>query len=106
MKQNYLHDQRGVAMVVELLLVAVVLSLVGVAVYQSSTHKNPTASKVAAPAAASTAVGLAASAATIGESESASDASIGAAADASADQLKDTDVDVTNLGGSTSASSY
>ncbi|GAC1370298.1 MAG: hypothetical protein NVSMB39_3040 [Candidatus Saccharimonadales bacterium] len=104
MKQNYLHDQRGIAMVVELMLVAVVLSLVGVAVYQSNSHK-PTASKVAAPAAVS-ATGLATSAASIGLSESAADASISASADSSADQLKDSDVDVTNLGGSTSANSF
>lgn len=104
MKRNYLQDQRGVAMVVELLLVAVVLSFVGLAVYQSSKHQ--TASKAPAQSADTSAVGLAASAAAIGQSEQTSDANVSASADATADQLKDTDVDMSNLGGSTSASSF
>ena len=105
MKQNHLQDQRGVAMVVELLLVAVVLSFVGLAVYQST--QNHTASK-AQPVQSvdNSTVGLAASAAAIGQSEEASDANVAASADATADQLKDTDVDMSNLGGSTSASSF
>jgi hypothetical protein len=104
MKRNILRDERGMAMVVELVLVAVVLSLVGVAVYQSSQHNAPTASQSAAPAANASA--LADSAASISQSEAAADASIAASAESSADQIKEADVDVTNLGGSTGANSF
>ena len=107
MKHNYLHDQRGVAMVLELVLVAAVLGLVGLAVYQSSHHSSPTAAVSNTPAAApGSAIGLANSAATITENESSSDAALSATADASASQVTDTDVDATNLGGSTSANSF
>ena len=106
MKQNYLHDQRGVAMLLELVLVAAVLGLVGVALYQSSHRTNPTASVATSQAAPNSAVGLASSAAAITESSSASDAALSATADASADQVTESDVDVSNLGGSTGANSF
>jgi Tfp pilus assembly protein PilX len=105
MKRNYLHDQRGLAMVVELLLVAVVLSFVGMAVYQSTKHSAPAAAKTDTKT-ADAKVGLAASAAAIGESEQASDDKVNATSDTSADQINDSDVDISNLGGSTSGESF
>lgn len=105
MNQHYLQDQRGVAMLLELVLVAAVLGLVGVAVYQSSQRNSPTASVTSKPA-ANSAVGLANSAATIGQTESDKDSVLSASAEASADQLTEADMDVTNLGGSSSANSY
>lgn len=89
-------------MVVELLLVAVVLSFVGLAVFQSSRHSQ-TASVAQAD---KSAVGIAAAAAAAGQSEQTADAAAMTSTDASADQVGDTDVDISNLGGSTSANSY
>ncbi len=106
MKQNYLNDQRGVAMLLELVLVAAVLGLVGVAVYQSNHSSNPTASVAGQPAAAKSAVGLANSAAAISETSSAGDAALSATADASANQVTESDIDASNLGGSSSANSF
>ena len=106
MHQQYLHDQRGVAMLLELVLVAAVLGLVGLAVYQSNHKPNPTASVTTQPTIANKAAGVADAAAAITETSAATDASLSASADASASQVTDSDVDVSNLGGSTSASSY
>lgn len=106
MKQNYLNDQRGVAMLLELILVAAVLGLVGVAIYQVNQHAATTASVVSSPKAVPAAVGLADSAAAISETSANTDASLSASAETAASQVTDTDVDVTNLGGSASASSY
>ena len=92
-------------MLLELVLVAAVLGLVGVAVYQSNHHSNSTASLSNQPAANST-VGLANSAAAISENSSSADAVLSATAEASADQVSESDVDVSNLGGSSSANSY
>jgi cytoskeletal protein RodZ len=103
MKQNYLHEQRGVAMLLELVLVAAVLALVGVAVYQSSQHQ--TASTTSTPP-VNKSVSLANNAAAIGETESATDASLSASAEASIVTATDADVDVTNLGGSSGADSF
>lgn len=105
MKQNYLHDQRGVAMLLELVLVAAVLGLVGVAVYQSNHRNSPTASISGQPAAGS-AVGLATSAAAISENGSTADSVLSATAESSADQVTESDVDVSNLGGSTGENSF
>ena len=107
MNQNYLRDQRGVAMVLELVLVAVVLGLVGVAVYQVNHRATtPTASVSGKAPAVNSAEGLANSAAAITESSAADDASLSASAESSAGDVTDTDVDITNLGGSTSENSY
>ena len=105
MKQNYLHDQRGVAMLLELVLVAAVLALAGVAVYQANHRNSPTASVSGQPAPGS-AVGLANSAATISENGSTADSVLSATAESSADQVTESDVDVSNLGGSTGANSF
>lgn len=105
MKQNYLHDQRGVAMLLELVLVAAVLGLVGVAVYQSS-HHGTTASITSKPTAVTSAASLADSAAVITETNANSDATLSASAESSAAAVSDADIDATNLGGSSSANSY
>jgi Tfp pilus assembly protein PilX len=99
MQTNYLRDQRGIAMVFELVLVVAVLALVGLAVYQGS-HRTPAASLQNPPAAPSSAQGLAASAAATVEQESAADTNISAGAEASVSELSATDDDVTNLGDS------
>lgn len=106
MNQNYLHDQRGVAMLLELVLVAAVLGLVGVAIYQSSHHGAPAASLPSKAATVTTTAGLADSAAAIIETNATTDATLSASAESSAAAVNDADVDVTNLGGSTSANSY
>jgi uncharacterized protein HemX len=103
MQNNYLKDQRGVAMLLELVLIAAVLGLVGMALYQSSQNastKTSVAQQQQQPAAANSTVGLANSAAAIIETESAADMELSDSAEASAGQLLEADADVTNLGGS------
>ena len=112
MKQSYIRDQRGVAMLVELVLIVAVLSLGGLAVYQSShrpktvslastsTVNTPETSVGATPA---TTVGLADSAAAISEQASATDVTLSASAENSTSQLEQTDSDVSNLQGSSNA---
>ncbi|MDB5178707.1 MAG: hypothetical protein JWN01_650 [Patescibacteria group bacterium] len=90
-------------MLLELVLVAVVLSLVGVAVYQAN-NKTPNSSVVSRPAAPNSAAGIAASAAATTEKESTTDVSLSAAAETSADELSASDADVSNLGGTADAS--
>lgn len=102
MSKNYIRDERGVAMLLELVLVAGVLALVGVAVYQATHHNTPTAS-VETKKATNAKVDIANAAAAIGDQEANADASISANADAAASQLNEAEVDVTNLGGSSSA---
>jgi hypothetical protein len=99
MKQNYLHDQRGVAMLLELVLVAAVLGLVGVAVYQSNHRLAPAASVASQPTTAASAAGLASAAAAIAVQDSAADAALSASADATAGEVTSADDDVANLGG-------
>ena len=102
MNRSALRDQRGVAMVLELLLVAVVLSIVGLAVYQAASHTGtPLLGKAATP---STAEGIAATAAATAEKESSADSTISAAADASADAVSQSDQDLSNLGDTANAS--
>ena len=106
MKQNYLHDQRGVAMLLELVLVAAVLGLVGVAVYQANHRSaSPTAAVTATPAAAG-AAGLAAAAAATVVQDSAADVALSTEADATAGEVTDADNDVANLGGSLDANAF
>ncbi|HUD11135.1 MAG TPA: hypothetical protein VMS08_01890 [Candidatus Saccharimonadia bacterium] len=103
MQQKYLRDQRGVAMLLELLLVAAVVTLAGLAVYQAD-HRPKTTASAAAQTAPSSPAGLAASAAAVSEQSSATDAAISADADSSASQINQTATDVTNLGDSSNAS--
>jgi hypothetical protein len=110
MKQKHLRDQRGVAMLLELVLVAAVLVLAGLAVYQSSHRaaqsgtQTPSSAAVNSGAAPSSAVGLAATAAASSEQDSATDASLSASADSSATDVTQTNTDMTNLGDSSNAS--
>ncbi len=105
MNTKHFNDQRGVAMLLELVLVAVVLGLVGLAAYQAN-HHAPTAANTIAPPAPSSAAGLAASAAAVVDQDSASDSSLSAGADATASELGSADSDVDNLGGSFDANSF
>ncbi|HEY6737031.1 MAG TPA: hypothetical protein VI322_04930 [Candidatus Saccharimonadia bacterium] len=95
------------AMLLEVVLVAAVLALVGLAVYQAAHHSSPTASvtKVATPAPGS-AAGLAQAATTITEQDSTADASTSAAADNIAAEVVAADADVSNLGGASNAGSF
>jgi hypothetical protein len=105
MKQPYLHDQRGVAMLLELVLIAVVLGLVGAAVYQANHRPNPNAAVTASPAAAN-AASLATAAAAVVEQDSAADAAISSGADAVAGEVASSDSDVTSLGDSLDANAF
>ena len=102
MKQHYLRDQRGVAMLLELALVAVVLALAGLAVYQAS-HRAKTAATTTASPAANSASNLASETAAASLQDSAADADLSATAESSTDELSATDTDVTNLGSSSDA---
>jgi Tfp pilus assembly protein PilX len=102
MKITHLRDQRGVAMVLELVLVAVVVSLVGVAVYQANNNAakhsaNPPASQTAK------AEDLAATAAATTQKESNVDLSLSAETETSADELSAVDNDIADLGGASDA---
>jgi hypothetical protein len=101
-KQNKFSDQRGVAMIFELVLIAAVITLAGLAVYQNSQRSKVVSDKTSQ--APTTAFGIAASAAATAEQESVSDLSLTAEADASADELTATDEDVTSLGDTANAS--
>lgn len=95
-------DQRGVAMVLELVLVAAVLVLVGLAVYQTGHHAKPNAAVQVTPPPNSP-QGIANAAATTTLQESASDASLSTSAESATDELSSSDQDVTNLGDSSNA---
>ena len=99
MQPKIMRDQRGVAMIFELLLIAAVLLLVGFAVYQASNHTK-TAATQPTPASPDSASGLAASAAASEIQDSATDASLSATAESATDEVSATDTDVSNLGGS------
>lgn len=103
MKTIYLRDQRGVAMVLELVLVAAVLVLAGLAIYQAD-HRPKSVASSQNGATPSSATGLAASATAVSEQAAATDASISATADSSANNITDTDTAAANLEGSSNAS--
>ena len=91
-------------MLFELLLVAVVLTLVGLAIYQTNHRAKPGSMAAQTGATPSTATGLAASAAAVSEQAAATDVSLSAAADNSANNVTQTDTDASNLEGSSNAS--
>ena len=97
-------------MLLELVLIAAVLTLAGLAIYQAdhrasaSGSQQPSTAAVNSGAAPSSSVGLAASAAAVSEQASATDDSLSAAANSSAAQVSQTNTDVTNLGDSSNAS--
>jgi len=91
-------------MLLELVLVAAVLALAGLAVYQAN-HRASVASQTAKPATAPNSTeGLANTAATIATEGSTSDTATSAGADAMADQASAAESDVNNLGDSANAS--
>lgn len=103
MRTKFLRDERGVAMLLELVLVAAVLSLVGLALYQSN-HRNE---KAAQPVPARLTAAQAAESVVKAVEQSANDEiAAAAAAEASADELTAVSDDVVNLGGSTNAYSF
>jgi Tfp pilus assembly protein PilX len=102
MKQIYLRDQRGAAMLLELVLVLAVLGLVGFAVYQASNHSQR-ASLTTTPAATS-AEGLATAAAEAVVDDSTADSVLAAEAEASATEAAAADADAASLGGTADAS--
>jgi hypothetical protein len=105
MKQNYLHDQRGVAMLLELVLVAAVLGLVGVAVYQSN-HRAKTATVQSQPVAADSTTALANAAAATVVQDSATEAALSADSDATAAEVISADDDAANLGDTLNANAF
>lgn len=91
-------------MLLELVLVAAVLALAGLAVYQAN-HRASVASQATKPATAPNSTeGLANAAAAIATEGSASDTATSAGADAMADQASAAESDVNNLGDSANAS--
>jgi pyruvoyl-dependent arginine decarboxylase (PvlArgDC) len=107
MNIKQLQEQRGVAMLLELILIAAVLSLVGLAVYQSSHRGSPVAGAVKSVAPASpTAAGLAAEAAKTVEQDSSDEVTLSADAEGSADELDAADTDTSNLEGSFNENSF
>lgn len=90
-------------MVLELVLVAAVLALIGFAIYQSSQNSKTAKTDTITPA-PNSAEGLAASAAKIVEQDAANDSALAAGAEASADELTAADSEVTKLGEASNAS--
>lgn len=111
MKLVLKQDERGVAMVLELILVAFVLGLAGLAIYQSAhrTASTPSPSPVAAAnptpsTVPNTTSGVAASIAQQADTDATSEATDAAASQTAADQVGQSDTDVTNLGGTSNVS--
>jgi hypothetical protein len=103
MQKHYLRDQRGVAMILELVLVAAVVTLASVAVFQAD-HRPKTVPIATTQTPPQSPAGLAASAAALSVQASATDASISADSDVSALQLDQNANDVANLGDASNAS--
>ena len=90
-------------MLLELVLVAAVLALAGLAVYQAN-HRASVASQTSKPSAPSTTEGLADQAAAIATSGSSADTATSAGADAMADEANSAETDAANLGDNANAS--
>ncbi len=93
-------------MVLELVLVAAVVGLVGVAVYQSSHRANPTASVSTKTTASSAAAGAAVTAAAAVVQDSTADAELSTSADATAGEVTASDTDAANLGDTLDADTF
>ncbi len=108
MKQNYIHNQRGIAMLFELILVAAVLALVGMAFYQSNHHSANTASVVTSKTAPApnSAAGVAAATAASVIQDTAADTDLSSSADTTASEVTNTDADAANLGDTLDANSF
>ena len=92
-------------MLLELVLVAAVLTLVGVALFQSN-HKSAPAASDAASLPKLTTSQAAESAAKAIEASANTELEVSAAADTEADELSAVDADVTNLGSSSNATNF
>ncbi len=110
MRRKHLRDQRGAAMLLELLLVAAVLALAGVAVYQAN-HRSQTASNAPQPSSTTTAAaapnsadGIASTAASSASQAASTESGISASADSSVNQLSQSSADTTSLGAVSNAS--
>lgn len=110
MKSVLNQDERGVAMVLELILVAFVLGLAGLAIYQSvhrpvSTTPSPVAASNPSPSTVpNTTAGVAAAIAQQADADASGQAIDSAASQTAADQVSQSDSDVTNLGGTSNVS--
>jgi hypothetical protein len=105
MKAWILRDERGVAMLLELVLLALVLTLVGVALYQSN-HQRPKDAATTIQSQLTTPEKVADAAAAAVERDSVSDAALSDEMDASADELMAADADAMNLEGSFNENSF
>jgi Tfp pilus assembly protein PilX len=103
---QHIRDQRGIGMVFELVLVALVLGMVGLAIYQASQNSQRASQNQTAPAASNSAAGLAESAATIVEADSSTDATTSASADNLTAEVIAADNDISSLEGSSDANSF
>jgi hypothetical protein len=90
-------------MLLELVLVAAVLALAGLAVYQANHRDNGVATVETKPATSNSTEGLAQSASSIAETDATTDSATSAGADAMADELSATSDDVTTLGDTSNA---
>jgi hypothetical protein len=105
MKRQLLRDERGVAMLLELVLVALVLTLVGVALYQSN-HQTPKDASKTVQTQITTPEAAADAAASLVQRDATDEAALSTAVDSSADELTAADADVTNLGASFNENSF
>lgn len=90
-------------MLLELVLVATVLTLVGVAIYQTD-HRAKAGTLAQTGVTPSSPNGLATSAAAVSVHAAATDAALSTAADSAVDTVAQTDTDAANLEGSSNAS--
>jgi len=108
MLKSHLRDERGVGMLIELVLVAAVLGLVGVALYEANHHSTKTASvEVQKSATKATVADTAAEAAATAVTDDAtSDITISNESDNSSDIYAAVDTDAANLGGAFDDNSF
>ncbi len=99
------QNERGIAMLLELVLVALVLTLVGVALYQSN-HQQPKDAATQIQSQLTTPEATADAAVKLVERDSADELILSAAIDSSADELMAASDDLTNLGGSFNEDSF
>jgi hypothetical protein len=95
---NYARNQRGAGMIIELVLAAVVIALVGLAFYQSKHGSAPTASQTKAT--------LVEDASKAVNDEANKESVLGDQTEASADEAAGIDTDIDNLGGSFDENSF
>ncbi len=102
---KFINNQRGAALLMELVLAAAVLSLIGLAVYQSR-HAASQQAAVQAPKTANTSVGVAQTTVDAAVLDATAESSISSEAESAADQAAAADSDVSNLGASFNANNF